>query len=254
MKRVIATVALLALGLTALAQAEILQRGEVRIVFDGRVVPDRLPREGTAPVEVSVSTEISSTKKGKSPAQLRRIQIAINRHGKLDSTGLPVCRIDDIQPATTQKALSACRDSLVGEGRFSAEVALSRQAAFPSAGKMLAFNGTHEGRPAILAHVYGEKPVPTSFTLPFVIGRAGGKFRTTLTATLPPDANNIVTGIQLNLKRSYTHKGKGRSFASAGCPAPKGLGRVSFSFARTSYAFVGGQQMSETLVRSCSVR
>lgn len=254
MKRLIATVALLALALAAFAQAEITQRGNLRIAFDGQITPKKLPREGLAPVKVSVSTEISSTKKGKSPAQLRRISIAINRHGTLDSTGLPVCRVTDIQPATTQKALAACRGSLVGEGSFSAEVALSRQAAFPSAGKMLAFNGTYKGKPAILAHVFGEEPVPTSFTLPFVIGRSKGTFGTTLTASLPASDNNIVTGIELNLQRTYTYKGKRRAFASAGCPAPKGINSAPFSFAKTSYAFAGGKKMSETLVRTCKVR
>jgi hypothetical protein len=119
---------------------------------------------------------------------------------------------------------------------------------------MLAFIGTFDGKPAVLAHVYGEAPVPTSFTLPFVIGRSKGTFGTTLTATLPASDNNIVTKIDLNLQRSYTYRGKRRAFASAGCPAPKGLGSAPFSFAKTSYAFVGGKKMSETLVRTCKVR
>jgi len=254
MKRLFAAVALLVLAVAALAQADITQRGNVRIGFDGQIAPDKLPREGSAAVKVSVSAKISSTKKDKSPPQLRQIAIAINRHGKLDSTGLPVCKVLDIQPATTEKALAACRGSLIGEGKFSAEVALSRQAAFPSDGKMLAFNGTYEGKPAILAHVYGEKPVPTSFTLPFVITHSKGTFGTVLTAKLPPGDNNIVTGIELNLQRSYTYRGKRRAYASAGCPAPKGVSRAFFPFAKASYAFVGGKKLSMTLTRSCKVR
>jgi hypothetical protein len=252
-KKAIALVTLVALSLAALAQAETIQKGSLRIAFDGQITPAKLPRAGMAPVKVAVGTKISATK-GKPLPQLRKIAIAINRHGRLDSTGLPVCEVDDIQPATTEKALEACRGSLVGEGHFSAEVALSKQASFPSAGKLYAFNGTYKGRPAILAHVYGTQPVPTSFTLPFAITQAKGTFATTLTATFPATDSNFVTGIDLTLARSFTYKGKQRSYASAGCPAPKGFPGATFPFAKASYAFVGGRQLNSTLTRSCKAR
>ena len=254
MKRVLiiaGAVALLALA--SLAAAETIQKGQIRIAFDGKITPQKLPREGTAPVKVAVGTEISAPQ-GKPLAQLRRIQIAINRHGSLDSTGLPVCEISDIQPATTAKALEACRGSLVGEGHFAAEVALSRQAAFPSEGKMFAFNGTYKGKPAILAHVYGNQPVPTSFTLPFLITRSKGTFATVLTASFPAADNNLVSAIDLSLQRSFTFKGQKRSYASAGCPAPKGFPGATFPFAKASYVFAGGKKLSSTLTRSCRAR
>jgi hypothetical protein len=254
MKRALAvTVALALLGTVALAQAETIQKGPLRVAFDGKITPQALPRDGAAPVKVAVSTKITATA-GKPLAQLLRISIAINRHGTLDSTGLPVCEVADIQPATTAKALQACRDSLVGEGSFAAEVALSRQASFPSAGKMLAFNGSYKGHPAILAHVYGTEPVPTSFTLPFLITKSKGAFGTALTATLPRADKNFVTAIDLTLQRSYVYRGKRRSFASAGCPAPKGFSGASFDFAKASYSFVGGKKLSSTLRRSCRAR
>jgi hypothetical protein len=252
-KKAIAMVAVVALSLAALTQAETIQKGPVRIAFDGRITPRSLPREGMAPVKVAVGTDIGATQ-GKPLPQLLRIAIAINRHGRLDSTGLPVCEVGDIQPATTEKALEACRGSLVGEGHFAAEVALSHQASFPSEGKLYAFNGTYRGRPAILAHVYGTQPVPISFTLPFTISRARGTFATTLTAKLPATDDNFVTAIDLTLSRSFVYRGRKRSYASAGCPAPKGFPGATFAFARASYAFAGGRKLSSTLTRSCRVR
>jgi hypothetical protein len=251
-KTFVAILALLLLG-ASLASAETIQKGPLRVAFDGQITPQTLPRAGMAPVKVAVGTEISAVG-GKPLPQLRQIQIAINRHGKLDSTGLPVCEVDDIQPATTEKALEACRGSLVGEGHFSAAVSLSRQASFPSEGKLYAFNGTYKGRPAILAHVYGTQPVPTSFTLPFVISLARGTFATTLTATFPAADNNFVTAIDLTLSRSFTYEGKKRSYASAGCPAPKGFPGATFPFAKASYVFAGGGRLSSTLTRSCRAR
>lgn len=244
--------AVLAVGVAG-AAAETIQQHGIRIGFDGKITPQKLPRNGTAPVAVAVDTKISGSA-GKPQPQLTRIEIAINRHGHIDPAGLPVCEVSDIQPATNAKALEECRGALVGEGHFSASVALNRQAAFPSDGKLLAFNGTYRGKPAILAHVYGYDPVPTSFTVPFVIGKTKGTFGTTLTAGFPADEGNFVTAIDLELHRTFTYKGRRRSFASAGCPAPKGLSVAPFPFARASYAFTGGKKLSSTLTRTCRAR
>lgn len=237
-------------GAAAFARAETIQHQGVRIHVDGEIAPVRLPRAGLAPVKVSVATSIASTS-GKNPPALRRISIAINRHGRIDRGGLPVCEISDIQPATNEKALEACRGSLVGQGRFAATTAVTRDVRFPSAGKMLAFNGTFEGRPAILAHVYGTEPIPTSFTLPFVIGRSSGSFGTTITAVLPKDEASSITRLDLTLSRRFTYGDRKHSFVSAGCPAPKSSAVAVFPFARVSYRFAKGRDLTATLIRTC---
>jgi hypothetical protein len=242
--------ALLSLSAIGLAQAETIQKGSVRIKLDGAITPTRLPRSTEAPVKVAVSTKITSAN-AKSPPQLTKLSIAINRYGHLDPTGLPICEVSDIQPSTTEKALEACPHSKVGEGHFSATVALSKKVAFPAAGKLVAFNGTYKGKPAILAHVYGTDPLPTSFTLPFVITHSKGTFGTTLTATLPASEGNFVTGLDLTLSRQFTYRGKRRSYASASCPAPRGFPGANFPFAKASYSFAGGRKLSSTLTRSC---
>jgi hypothetical protein len=63
--------------------------------------------------------------------------------------------IGHINPSTNQEALEACRSSLVGEGGFSANVKLPEQSPFPSEGRLLAFNGTIGGKPAMFGHIYG---------------------------------------------------------------------------------------------------
>jgi hypothetical protein len=244
--------ALLVLGMVAVARAEVVQQNGVRVSLDGEIAPTRLPRTGSAPVKVKVETRIAATK-GRSPAQLTRIAIAINRYGRLENIGLPVCRVSDIQPSTTERALEACRGARIGEGHFSATVGLSKKVAFPTDGKLVAFNGTYKGKPAILAHVYGTDPLPTSFTLPFLISRGGGTFGTTLTATLPAADGNYVTGLDLTLGRRYSYRGRSRSYASASCPAPNGSAAATFAFAKASYSFAGGRRLTSTLIRNCRV-
>ena len=161
----------------------------------------------------------------------------------------------EVQPTTTEDAMAACGESLVGEGSFEAKVLFAEQAPFPSAGKVLAFNGVVDGRPAILAHVYGTKPVPTSFTLPFVLTHARGEFGTVLSASIPQATGSAgyITGLSMKLGRTFSVGGRTRSYLSAGCPAPKGFPGASFPFARASFAFAG-RTLSSTLTRSCGAR
>jgi hypothetical protein len=246
---------LLTLSSGSVAGAEIVQEKGIRVSFQGDLTPKRLPRSAAAPVEVSVGAKLASAK-GKTPPQLQRMSIAINRYGRLDSAGLPVCQYDQIQPATTGDALAACRRSMVGEGSFKAKVLLKGQAPFPSNGDVYAFSGEYEGHPAILAHVYGTEPAPTSFTLPFVISRAKGTFGTTLTASLPKVTAGVgyVTGLSLKLGKSFSYRGSKRAYLSASCPAPKGLSAAPFPFAKASFGFAGGKVIRSTLIRTCKVR
>jgi DNA-binding beta-propeller fold protein YncE len=236
-------------------QSTLVQKGSIRIALSGDLAPSRLPRKGVAPISVSVGGHISSTDP-KDPPQLQRVSFAFNRAGRIDTRGLPRCLVSDIDPSTTRQALLACRDALVGEGQFSAKVRLPEQSPFPSAGKVLAFNGTLEGKPVIFAHIYGTEPVRTSIVLPLALHRAKGRFSTVLDASLADLTGDwgYVTGIELRLGRRYSFKGEPRSFLSAGCPAPKGFPGALFPLVRASFSFLSGRTLSATLTRSCEVR
>lgn len=246
--------ALLLIAGACIAQAEVVQKGGLRVSFTGKLSPSALPRSGSAPIRVEVGTRIDSAK-SKNPPRLRTMTIAINRYGHLDPDLLPKCTLRDIQPSTTENALAACGDSLIGRGTFQANVALSRQAPFPSSGPLYAFNGIVNGRPAILAHVYGEAPVPTSFTLVFELKQAKGTFGNVLRASLPEvtGSSGYITGLSLNLGKTVRSGGRTRSYLSASCPAPKGFSGASFPFAKVSLDF-GQKKVTETLARNCKVR
>lgn len=250
---VIAIVALVTCG-AALGHADVIQRGNARVIFNGKLSPQTLPRVGTAPARVAVSARIEP-RPGKPPPQLRRIEIAINRHGRLNTRGLPVCSLDEIQPSTTEDALSKCRDALVGTGIFSAKLLVSGPSPFPSEGKMYAFNSVLHGRPAILAHVYGTEPAPASYTIPFEVRKAKGTFGFVLTAAFPElnARQGYVSGLTLNLGRSFSYHGKRESYIAAGCPAPKGFSEAVFPFARASFAFKS-RTLTSTLTGHCRAR
>jgi hypothetical protein len=238
---------LLTLALAAApGSAEVSQKNGVRVAVDGKLSPDRLPRRGSAPVSVSVSGKIDSLNEASLP-QLQKMTVAINSAGRLNLKGIPHCRIGHINPSNNQEALEACRSSLIGEGSFSADVKLPEQSPFPSEGKLLAFNGTIGGKPAIFGHIYGTKPLPTSFVLPFRVKQQKGTFGTILEAAFPRATGEwgYVTGISLDLDKR---------FLSAGCPAPKGFSKVVFPLLQTTFSFAGGLKLKNSLTRSCTAK
>jgi hypothetical protein len=243
----LASAALLsAMALSTTSTAEVAQKQGVRVTVSGGIAPKRLPRRGTAPVSVSVAGQIKALKASELP-QLEAMQIAINSAGILDLRGIPRCRIGHINPSTTTQALALCRDALIGSGGFSANVVLPEQSPFPSQGKLLAFNGTIGRRPAIFAHVYGTRPLSTSYVFAFRVKRTPGTFGTTLEASFPRATGDwgYITGISLTLNRK---------FLRAGCPAPQGFSKVSFPLARTGFDFAGGLRIASTLTRSCEAK
>jgi hypothetical protein len=241
------SVLLVLLAAVPAGRAEVSQKGGVRVAVDGSLSPNRLPRRGSAPVSVSVSGNIDSLNEAALP-QLQKMTVAINSAGHLDLHGIPHCRIGHINPSTNEQALAACGSSLIGEGSFSADVKLPEQSPFPSEGRLLAFNGTIGGKPAIFGHIYGTKPLPTSFVLPFRVKQQKGTFGTVLEAAFPRATGEwgYVTGITLNLNK--------KRFLSAGCPAPKGFSKVVFPLMKTSFSFAGGLSLDNTLTRSCRAK
>jgi len=234
------------------AQAsDIVQQGGIRLSFDGALTPERLSRHRPAAVRLSIKVKLSAPDGGNLP-QLRGIAIAFNRAGHLDPGGFPTCRIGDIQPSTTAAARAACRRALVGEGSFSADVRLPEQSPFPAHGRVLAFNGRFKGRPAILAHVFGTDPVPTSYTLPFAIGKTGGTYGTVLRASLPAATGDAaaITGLELALGRGFVSSRRGRTYISASCPAAAGFRSAAFSLARATLRFPG-RILHSTATDSC---
>lgn len=245
----VSLLALAALG--TLAEAEVVQKRDVRVKFEGSLAPKALPRSGSAPVRVSVGAKIIPLK-GSKP-KLTKISIAINSAGKFSPSSLPVCTMRDIQPSTTENALRACGPSLVGTGTFAAKVLLPQQATFPAGGKLYAFNGRYHGHPAILAHVYGTEPVPTSFTLPFEMLTRKGTLGTVLTASLAAATGKAGYITELSLDLGKTGGRAKGAYVSAGCPAPKGLGQAVFPFAKATFDFAGSK-LTSTLIRQCKVR
>jgi len=249
--RLLLLILLASCTLVQAVSAETIQREGVRVHFEGSLSPKRLPRQGTRPITVTLGGRLVPTNRSQ-PAPLRRIEVALNRQGHLDFAGLPACRLEQIQPATSADALRACGRAKVGEGRFFASVADPSASPFPASGRLIAFNGREDGHPVLFAHVYGTEPLPASYTLSFSIHPSRGTFGTTLSAPMPrvPGNAGYITGIELTLHRTFSARGARRSYLSAGCPLPAGFSSGPFPLARITFDFMH-LKLAKTLVRQC---
>jgi hypothetical protein len=258
MRRRLAIPALLAIAAllgAGAAHGELSQKGNLRIAFDGGFTPRSLPRDRPAPVTVSVEGSIGTTD-GTRPPALQRFQIELNRNGQISTRGLPACSTPLLQSTSSEAALARCRPALIGGGSFAAAVE-SGGKLIPAGGRILAFNGTFRGGPAVILHFYTAVPARVTLVLPLAISRqATGQFGTTLAARVPTLAGGLASITKLNLKigRNYSYRGQRLSFISASCAAPAGFPGALFSFARGDFHFVDQRTITTTLTRDCRVR
>jgi hypothetical protein len=250
-----ATLAVLACA--SLAHATVVQEGNIRITVLSQVLPYKLPRKGTAPIAVFVSGHLSEPHGG-IPSQLQEMTVEVNKHGLLQSKGLPACPLRKLQPASTERALASCSDALIGSGQFWAHIVLPDQGAYPTHGRLLIFNGRQKGRPVIFTHIFTANPFFSSFVIPFSISKktGNGAYGTKLTASLPQALGDwgYVDRIKLTLKRKYDYRGRQLSYFNAGCPAPQGSKRTVFPLALASFAFADGTRLSAKVEKACAVR
>ncbi len=201
MRRLLIAAAVAALCLPiagAAAQRQIVQSGNVRVSFDGRLAPRALPRERLAPVTVHLDGSVA-TVDGTRPPQLREISVAVNRAGRLSTAGLPSCPPSRLQQTSTEAALHLCRGALVGHGRFAVNVDVSDSSLIPAKGAVLVFNSSTRKGSGMVLHLYGTTPVKAAFVLPFEISRRSrGEFGTVFTAKIPTLASDLgyVTDIE----------------------------------------------------------
>jgi hypothetical protein len=258
MKRItfIIVVSAAALFGAALARGELVQQGNLRIGFDATFAPHSLPRERAVPVRVDLDGTVA-TADGSRPPELQRITIALNRNGTLTTRGLPSCSPSALQSVSPPTALQHCRPALVGHGRFGANLALSGERTVRINGKVLGFNSTLHGKPAIAVYIGANSPVQASVVLMFKIAhKRHGRFGTVVSTRIPEIAGSLgyVTDVSLSFGRKYTYRGKQLSFLSAACAAPSGFPGAIFSFARGRFDFANGQHLTSTVVRDCRVR
>ncbi len=251
----ILALAALSIASASLATAATVQQGNLRITVLTQVEPEKLPRDKPAPIAVFVSAHLA-TPTGELPPQLQAMRIDVNKHGLLQSKGLPTCPLPKLAAASSYIALRECSNALIGSGQFWAHIVLADQGAYPTRGRLLIFNGEENGKPVLLAHIFTSNPFDSAFTIVFSIKHVNkGRYGTELYASFPESLGSwgYVDRIKLTLKRKYEFQGRKLSYFNASCPALKGTERASFSLSYATLYF-DTTRLSANVIKSCGVR
>jgi len=242
--------AVLALGAAASASGIILHAGDLVVHANGGFAPKALPKHRNAPITLHGGGRLS-TLSGDLPPILKTISIEFDRHGAVETKGLPRCTAAKLQATTVPAARRACPGAIVGKGSGTALVAFPEQKPFPVSSPLTIFNGPPKnGQPTVLAHAYTTVPVPTTFVVPIVIETIHkGVYGYRTSAVIPRIAGGYGIPISGHLKigRKWTYRGKHYSYLQARCET----GRLQ---ARGEFTFSDGTFLIGTFLRPCKVR
>jgi hypothetical protein len=245
-----ALVALAVLAIGSTAQAIKLRAGDIIIYAEGGFTPTKLPRFKDAPITIHGGGRID-TVSGELPPILETIDIEYDRHGSVETTGLPVCRQGQLEATTVEQARAKCKGAIVGQGAGTAIVKFPEQAPIKASSPITIFNGPKKnGNYTVLAHAHLKQPVITTFIVPVEIEKINkGLYGYRTVGKIPKIANGAGVPISGHLKigKKWTYKGKKHSYINARCEN----GRLQ---ARGKFTFKDGTFLAGTFLRPCQIR
>jgi hypothetical protein len=250
MKKTILIAAALSLLLAAgTAVALRVRTGDLVLTADGGFAPTKLPKHEDAPITLHGGGRLS-TVSGELPPIVKTLTIEFDRHGHVETAGLPVCSQGRLEATTVPTARHNCPGAIVGKGRGAAIVAFPEQKPIRISSPITIFNGPRKhGNPTIFAHAYTTVPVPTTFVVPVEIERINkGVYGYRTNAKIPKIAGGAGHPISGSLKigRKWTYKGVRHSYVNARCET----GRLQ---ARGLFTFKNGIVLRGTFFKPCQV-
>lgn len=243
----LAALCLAAVLLVTSAMAETVRVGNLIVTIEGGIAPKKLPRKKPAPITLGLSGSLKTADATHPPA-LQVLQLKFDRHGQLNTTGLPTCTTRKLQGTLTATAEKVCKDALIGQGRAEAQIALPEQAPFNASGKLLIFNGAPKGGEQVLIlHVYAHVPAPTTFVTTAIISHESGKYGTTAEVKIPTivAGQGSLTSFNATLRKTWPYKGQKRNLLSASCPT----GQL---FAHGEFTFAEGTKIAGDVAKQCT--
>lgn len=232
----------------ALAGAEAVKLGNLEISIDGQISPTKLPKAKPAPISLKVSGSVA-TLDGSHPPALKTLALQFDKHGHIETQGLPTCTTGKLQSTLTAQAKKVCGPALIGTGRAGAQIQFPEQPPFDASGPLLIFNGKPKGKnPVLIFHVHANVPAPTTFVTSGEISPSHGKYGTSTLIAIPTivGGQGSLTSFKAQIpKRTWTYKHKKVSLLTASCPTGTLLAHGEFKFA-------DGTEISGDVARSCT--
>jgi hypothetical protein len=253
---------LLVAAATASAFHVHVQAGNLVLDAEGGFAPKALPKFKNAPITTHGGGTLS-TVSGELPPILDTFVLEFDKHGALDTTGLPFCTKGKLVATDVAAARKACKDAIVGEGFGSAVVKFPEQKPIKVGSPITLFNGPkHNGDDTIIAHAHLDYPGPTTFIVPIVIEKIHkGVYGYRVVVKIPKIAGGYGHPISGSAKvgKKWTFKGKQHSYINARCETGHFQVRGEFSFKggpeeTPAQAEEAAQVLNATFLLPCEVR
>ncbi|HEY5054388.1 MAG TPA: hypothetical protein VII45_13375, partial [Solirubrobacterales bacterium] len=172
------------------ASAITVLEGNLVIEINGATSPKALPKDRMAPISFHGSASVATRDGSHIPPALDT-QLLIDKHIRIDTTGLPTCTPGQIQSTTPEGAMKACGAALIGRGTSTAQVQFPESTPFTAKGPLLAFNGPSgggyggKGYREQLYYVYARVPVPTTLIAVGKVSKGTGKYGYKISISIP---------------------------------------------------------------------
>lgn len=229
------------------AKPTVVRAGNLVLKLDGGVGPKKLPKGKLAPITLRASGRLS-TSDGSHPPAMRTVTVDFDKHGTINAKGAPTCSAGKLQSRDTQSAIKACPDAIVGRGKTSVEVAFAESRTFTSSGPLVLFNGgVRGGVTTIYIHAYVSVPAPTAIVTVVKVKKIHkGPYGTRAVATIPKIAggSGSLTGFSFKIHRTFTYRGKKRSYLLARCANRRFLAHAALTAS-------DGTRLSGSILRPC---
>ena len=209
------------------------------------LTPTTLSAHEPTPVSFTIQVGFRTTG-GAGTAQIpRKLTFDFDRHGFLDTSGLPACGKREIINLDTDAARGACRDAIVGHGTATLEIENA-----PVSVPLSMFNGgARAGTTKVLIHA-ASPALPGPVVVPVRVTSTGhDDFGLEATLLVPPIAEGAgsLVGFRVKVGRRFAREGRLASYTAARCPrAPSSL-KTGLTFVLT-----GGTQFTGSLTSPCT--
>jgi hypothetical protein len=243
-----ATVAV-ALLASAGAYALTIELDKTVVSATASISPRALPAQGGTPVSIASVTRIKTTD-GAPPPVLRELVFSFDKHGFLDTRGLPVCTLAKLAETTPAAAKKRCPGAIVGEGTGKAEVNMPGQPPIQISSPLTLFNAPAAGgRPSLIVHAYETVPAPKTLLVSFTIERISkGRYGYRVRIPVPEIASGFGAATLAEATLGTTHVRGGRTVGYANARCSGGRLQVHGTISFTDGSFFPG-----TLTSPCHV-
>jgi hypothetical protein len=213
------------------------------------MTPRTLPAKGGAPIELTSITRIKN-KDGTPPQTLSSIEFLVDKHGYVETKGVPVCAAAKLEGTKTSEARKRCSGALVGKGKVEALVNLPGQPQRKVSSAVSFFNGPKVGgQPSLIGHAYETVPVPNTLLLAVAVEKVNkGRYGYQATVELPEIAGGYGVPVlaEATLGRTWNRGGRKVGYLNAYCSG----GRLQV---KGRLAFTNGDLFPALLTSPCQV-